>query len=246
VATADEAERHLLDLAEAELAAREAAARETHWTPAELAAFAAEHDALADLRDSLAQVEDEHATQRDAASIDRDRHAADRDRALHPGDEDPGSRGFVDRLLAAGNRDDAAGDRADARDDRRRARGDRDRAAAARRHANDDRETAAEAAALVRQDEGVAGALWQAIQSRQLIGQATGIWMERHDLSADRAFALIAKMAEERNEKLDVIAAQILSTRQWRVVTDPTGAASIPLPSSGEPEPIGHPAEGFA
>ena len=41
-----------------------------------------------------------------------------------------------------------------------------------------------------------------AISSRDLIGQAKGILMERHGLTAEQAFAVLAQHSQENNRKL--------------------------------------------
>lgn len=58
--------------------------------------------------------------------------------------------------------------------------------------------------------------LRDAITSRQLIGQAVGIMMERFDLPEDRAFAFMTRLSNERNVKLRVIAQEIVDDREAR------------------------------
>jgi hypothetical protein len=217
VVSDDAADRQLVNAAEAELATREAAVGDVEWTPMELAAFAAEHDALADRWDELAKAGDETAAQRDRAATDRDGGADDRDHGLRRDNATPGSRGYVERILAAGDRDDAAEDRLDARDDRLHSEDDRDRAAGARHQAGAERDVAIDAATANEHAEQELASLWQIIDTRQLIGQATGIWMERHDLTADRAFALLVKLSQKWHVKLAVAAAEIVGTRDPRV-----------------------------
>lgn len=53
--------------------------------------------------------------------------------------------------------------------------------------------------------------LREAITTRQMIGQAVGVLMERYDLRGDRAFALLTRLSSTRNTKLRVIAEQILA-----------------------------------
>jgi hypothetical protein len=76
------------------------------------------------------------------------------------------------------------------------------------------------------------------METRQRIGQATGIWMERHDLTAERAFATIVKLSQKWNIKLSVVAAQIVSARQRRSSTGPTDETLITLPSARLAEPV--------
>lgn len=52
-----------------------------------------------------------------------------------------------------------------------------------------------------------------ALDSRTLIGQAQGILMERHELSADQAFVLLTTASQHRNVKLRVVAQELVSTR---------------------------------
>jgi hypothetical protein len=197
----DAIERRLIAQAEHDLAERESAVRHTAFTPAELVVFATEHAALDTRRDDLAARGDQAASRRDESAVERDRSAANRDR-VHNGDASDVDGGFVDRLMSAGNRDDAAGDRADARDDRRRARDDRD-------HAAIEREQASVASAKVNRE---LATLHQAIDNRTVIGQATGVLMERHGLSAERSFAVIVHLSNEMNVKVRVVADQIVGT----------------------------------
>ncbi|BCJ31684.1 GAF and ANTAR domain-containing protein [Actinocatenispora sera] len=54
--------------------------------------------------------------------------------------------------------------------------------------------------------------LTTALQSRDLIGQAKGIAMERYKISSDAAFALLSRISQERNVKLRDLAAEITTT----------------------------------
>ena len=55
--------------------------------------------------------------------------------------------------------------------------------------------------------------LWEAIDSRHQIGQAQGILMERYNLSADQAFAVLRRYSQEQNRKLREVANEVVSTR---------------------------------
>ena len=44
--------------------------------------------------------------------------------------------------------------------------------------------------------------LQQAVATRQLIGQAQGILMERHKITGNRAFALLVRHSQQENIKL--------------------------------------------
>ncbi len=54
--------------------------------------------------------------------------------------------------------------------------------------------------------------LWNAIDSRNLIGQAQGILMERFGLNAERAFAVLRRHSQDHNRKLSVIADELVRT----------------------------------
>lgn len=55
--------------------------------------------------------------------------------------------------------------------------------------------------------------LEKALGGRTVIGQATGIVMERFDLPADRAFGVLSRLSQHRNVKLRQLAEQIVHTR---------------------------------
>ena len=71
--------------------------------------------------------------------------------------------------------------------------------------------------------------LQRAIESRDVIGQAKGILMERHGLGPDQAFARLVAMSQNANVKLREVAESIVELRT-DVRTDedadrqPTGA----------------------
>jgi GAF domain-containing protein len=52
-----------------------------------------------------------------------------------------------------------------------------------------------------------------ALGGRTVIGQATGIVMERFELDSDRAFSVLSRMSQQRNVKIRVLAEQIVATR---------------------------------
>ena len=54
--------------------------------------------------------------------------------------------------------------------------------------------------------------LQRAVHTRQLIGQAQGILMERHKITDDRAFALLARASQDTNRKLVDLAAELVRT----------------------------------
>jgi AmiR/NasT family two-component response regulator len=51
--------------------------------------------------------------------------------------------------------------------------------------------------------------LLNALDTRDVIGQAKGVLMERHDIDADDAFAMLVKMSQDQNRKLHDVAADI-------------------------------------
>lgn len=55
--------------------------------------------------------------------------------------------------------------------------------------------------------------LEKALGGRTVIGQATGIVMERFDLPADRAFGVLGRLSQHKNVKLRQLAEQIVQTR---------------------------------
>ena len=54
--------------------------------------------------------------------------------------------------------------------------------------------------------------LSRSVATRQLIGQAQGILMERHKITADRAFALLVQASQSRNTKLRDVAEALVNT----------------------------------
>jgi hypothetical protein len=55
--------------------------------------------------------------------------------------------------------------------------------------------------------------LEKALGGRTVIGQATGILMERFDLGPDRAFGLLGRISQNKNVKLRQLAEQVVQTR---------------------------------
>jgi transcriptional regulator with GAF, ATPase, and Fis domain len=53
-----------------------------------------------------------------------------------------------------------------------------------------------------------------ALDTRTVIGQAEGILMERFDLSPDRAFEVLKRVSSHSNEKLHLVAQELVRTRQ--------------------------------
>lgn len=88
---------------------------------------------------------------------------------------------------------------------------------------------AAHAAALVASST-KESQLTTALEHRTILGQATGILMERFGLDADTAFGVMRRISQSGNIKLYRIAEHLVSTGQL-----PRGE----LPTSEEPEPTG-------
>lgn len=57
-------------------------------------------------------------------------------------------------------------------------------------------------------------ALWQAVDSRKLIGQAQGILMERFGIGAPQAFAMLRRYSQDNNVKLREVARMLTETRR--------------------------------
>jgi GAF domain-containing protein len=55
--------------------------------------------------------------------------------------------------------------------------------------------------------------LQEAVKSRQMIGQAVGLVMERYGLDEASAFAVLARLSSERNLKLRLVAEEILAEK---------------------------------
>jgi hypothetical protein len=58
--------------------------------------------------------------------------------------------------------------------------------------------------------------LQQAMRTRQLIGRAVGIAMERYGLSEERAFAFLARVSQTRNVKLRAVAEELVAETDQR------------------------------
>lgn len=66
------------------------------------------------------------------------------------------------------------------------------------------------------------GQLREAMESRQLIGQATGILMERYQLDEKRAFDYLIRVSSHSNTKLRVVAREVVDQTVTRATaTDP-------------------------
>ena len=56
--------------------------------------------------------------------------------------------------------------------------------------------------------------LRQAVDARKLVGQAQGILMERFNVDADRAFAILRRYSQDNNVKLRDVAQRLIDTRE--------------------------------
>jgi GAF domain-containing protein len=66
------------------------------------------------------------------------------------------------------------------------------------------------AVATARQEVSLA----QAVDARKLVGQAMGILMERFDMDADQAFAVLRRYSQDTNTKLHDVAQYLVETRR--------------------------------
>jgi GAF domain-containing protein len=77
--------------------------------------------------------------------------------------------------------------------------------------------------------------LWLAVDARKRIGEAQGILMERFDLSADQAFAVLVRYSQRNSVKLRAVADRLGETRQLPVLLPPAWAnADSPAASVGQ------------
>jgi AmiR/NasT family two-component response regulator len=67
-------------------------------------------------------------------------------------------------------------------------------------------------AALALAEAQRADQLHDALESRDVIGQAKGILMERHSITADAAFGVLSRVSQAENVKLAEIARQLVQT----------------------------------
>ncbi len=62
----------------------------------------------------------------------------------------------------------------------------------------------------------LSGHLEEALKSRDVIGQAKGIIMERERVTADQAFDMLRKVSQARNVKLREVADLVVLTGTWK------------------------------
>ena len=70
--------------------------------------------------------------------------------------------------------------------------------------------------------------LAKAIDSRDLIGQAKGILMERYNISGERAFLVLTRISQDTNRKLHDIAAELVRERTVPGISAPSTAPPRP------------------
>lgn len=66
--------------------------------------------------------------------------------------------------------------------------------------------------------------LTSAVATRDLIGQAKGIVMERYDIDANQAFRLLVRLSQHGNQKIRAIAEELVTTRQIKGLRPPPDA----------------------
>lgn len=71
--------------------------------------------------------------------------------------------------------------------------------------------------------------LWRAIDSRNLIGQAQGILMQRYGLTAPKAFAVLRRYSQQHNVKLTMLAEQLATTGQLPHLDDAPHPGTRPV-----------------
>jgi len=64
----------------------------------------------------------------------------------------------------------------------------------------------------------------ESVASRQAIGTAVGIIMERYQITEDRAFQFLVRASNTSNVKLRTIAQEVVDTTNERIASAPTGA----------------------
>ena len=65
------------------------------------------------------------------------------------------------------------------------------------------------------------GSLSRAVATRQVIGQATGVVMERYQIDSERAFAFLTRTSQQSNVKLRDVAAQVVDGHDGRTRPKP-------------------------
>jgi GAF domain-containing protein len=79
--------------------------------------------------------------------------------------------------------------------------------------------------------------LWLAVDARKRIGQAQGILMERFDLTADQAFAVLLRYSQDNNVKLRAVADRLVETRELPMSSVPKTKLTDHSETAGDAEP---------
>ena len=79
------------------------------------------------------------------------------------------------------------------------------------------------------------------MHSRKIIGQATGILMERYDMNEDRAFAFLVRASSHGNIKLRAVAQELVDeyNRRW-----PQGGKILTAHAAASERPSHHKVSG--
>lgn len=83
-------------------------------------------------------------------------------------------------------------------------------------------------AALALAEAQRADQMHDALGNRDVIGQAKGILMERHGVTADAAFAVLSRVSQAENMKLAEIARHFVETGKLPSVPDPQAVGAMP------------------
>ena len=83
-------------------------------------------------------------------------------------------------------------------------------------------------AALALAEAQRADQMHDALGHRDVIGQAKGILMERHGVTADAAFSVLSRVSQAEKIKLADVARRFVATREFPRVPDPENADAMP------------------
>lgn len=83
-------------------------------------------------------------------------------------------------------------------------------------------------AALALAEAQRADQMHDALGSRDVIGQAKGILMERHGVTADAAFSVLSRVSQAENIKLAEVARRFVETGDLPSVPSPETAGAMP------------------
>ena len=83
-------------------------------------------------------------------------------------------------------------------------------------------------AALALAEAQRAGQMHDALGNRDIIGQAKGVLMERHRITADAAFGVLSRVSQAENRKLAEVARRLVETGELPDVPGREGARAMP------------------